>query len=76
MLSTLLLVIGTFEYGSCILWPKGVVHFAINTKDYGKFHFTALRLGINRPTKRGREKSPSAGHCQCVKEMDDHILAC
>jgi hypothetical protein len=34
------------------------------------------RLSINRPTKRGREKSPSDGHCQCEKEMDDHLLAC
>jgi hypothetical protein len=29
------------------------------------------RLSINRPTKRGKEKSPSDGHCQCEKEMDD-----
>jgi hypothetical protein len=34
------------------------------------------RLSINRPTKRGKEKSPSDGHCQCEKEMDDHLLAC
>jgi hypothetical protein len=27
-------------------------------------------LSINRPTKRGKEKSPSNGHCQCEKEMD------
>jgi hypothetical protein len=33
-------------------------------------------LSINRPTKRGIEKSPSDGHCQCEKEMDDHLLAC
>jgi hypothetical protein len=32
------------------------------------------RLSINRPTKRGKEKSPSDGHCQCEKEMDDHLL--
>jgi hypothetical protein len=31
------------------------------------------RLSINRPTKRGKEKSPSDGHCQCEKEMDDHL---
>jgi hypothetical protein len=24
----------------------------------------------------GKEKSPSDGHCQCEKEMDDHLLAC
>jgi hypothetical protein len=34
------------------------------------------RLSINRPTKRGKEKSPSDGHCQCEKEMDDHLLTC
>jgi hypothetical protein len=31
---------------------------------------------MNRPTKRGKVKSPSDGHCQCEKEMDDHLLAC
>jgi hypothetical protein len=30
---------------------------------------------INRPTKRGKEKSPSGGHCQCEIEMDDHLFA-
>jgi hypothetical protein len=30
------------------------------------------RLSINRLTKRGKEKSPSDGHSQCEKEMDDH----
>jgi hypothetical protein len=25
---------------------------------------------------RGKEKSPSDGHCQCQKGMDDHLLAC
>jgi hypothetical protein len=34
------------------------------------------RLSINIPTKRGKEKSPSDGHCQCEKEMDDHLVAC
>jgi hypothetical protein len=33
------------------------------------------RLSFNRPTKRGKEKSPSDGHCQCKKEMDDHLLS-
>jgi hypothetical protein len=33
------------------------------------------RLSIDRLTKRGKEKSPSDGHCQCKKEMDDHLLA-
>jgi hypothetical protein len=33
------------------------------------------RLSTNRPTKRGKEKSPSDGRCQCEKEMDDHFLA-
>jgi hypothetical protein len=31
------------------------------------------RLSINRQTKRGKEKSPSDGHCQCEKEMDDYL---
>jgi hypothetical protein len=30
------------------------------------------RLSINRPPKRGKEKSSSDGHCQCEKGMDDH----
>jgi hypothetical protein len=34
------------------------------------------RLSFNRPTKRGKEKSSSVGHCQCEKEMDEHLLAC
>jgi hypothetical protein len=34
------------------------------------------RLSIDRPTKRGKEKSPSDGQCQCEKEMDNHLLAC
>jgi hypothetical protein len=31
------------------------------------------RLSIHRPTKLGKEKSPSDGKCE--KEMDDHLLA-
>jgi hypothetical protein len=34
------------------------------------------RLSINRSTKRGKEMSPSDGHCQCEKETDDHLMAC
>jgi hypothetical protein len=34
------------------------------------------RLTINRLTKRGKEKSPSIGHCQCEKDMEDCLLAC
>jgi hypothetical protein len=34
------------------------------------------RLSINRPTKRGKEKSRSDGHCQREKEMADYLLAC
>jgi hypothetical protein len=33
------------------------------------------RLSVNRPTYRREDKSPSDGHCQCEKEMDDHLLA-
>jgi hypothetical protein len=31
------------------------------------------RLSINRP-KRGKENSRSDGHCQCEKEMEDHLI--
>jgi hypothetical protein len=31
------------------------------------------RLSINRLTKPEKEKSPSDGHCQCEKEMDEFI---
>jgi hypothetical protein len=34
------------------------------------------RLSIIRPTKHGKERSLSDGHCQCQKEMDEHLLAC
>jgi hypothetical protein len=40
------------------------------------FVSSELRLSINRPTKRGKENSRSDGHCQCEKEMEDHLLAC
>jgi hypothetical protein len=33
-------------------------------------------LSINRPTKRGKEKSPSDGHCECEKEIDNHLQVC
>jgi hypothetical protein len=36
------------------------------TKEVSCYH----RLSINRPTQRGKEKSPN-GHCQWEKEMDD-----
>jgi hypothetical protein len=39
-------------------------------------HGVSHRLSINRPTKRGKENSRSDGHCQCEKEMEDHLLAC
>jgi hypothetical protein len=39
-------------------------------------HLRTHTLTINRLTKRGKEKSPSHGHCQCQKEMDDHLMAC
>jgi hypothetical protein len=40
------------------------------------YNFYIHRLSINRPTKRGKEKSRSDGHCHYEKEMDDHYLAC
>jgi hypothetical protein len=39
-----------------------------------KAYYQNHRLRINRPTKRGKEKSPSYRHWE--KEMDDHLLAC
>jgi hypothetical protein len=33
----------------------------------GRYLTCTHRLSINRPTKRGKEKSPSDGHCE--KEM-------
>jgi hypothetical protein len=39
-------------------------------------HCLLHRLSINRLTKRGKEKSPSNGQCQCEKEMADNLLAC
>jgi hypothetical protein len=33
-------------------------------------------FSIIRPTKCEKEKSPFDGHCQCEKEMEDHLLAC
>jgi hypothetical protein len=47
------------------------VSSALHLKEY-----FVHRLSINRPTKRRKEKSPSDGHCQCKKEMDNHLLAC
>jgi hypothetical protein len=41
-------------------------------RQYGQCH----RLSINRPTKRGKEKSPSDRHCQWEKEIYDHLMAC
>jgi hypothetical protein len=39
-------------------------------------HSINHRLSISRPTKRGKENSRSDGHCQCEKDMEDHLLAC
>jgi hypothetical protein len=46
-----------------------------NRSSFSYLHFDH-RLNINRSTKRGKEKSPSDGHCQCEKKMDYHLLAC
>jgi hypothetical protein len=46
--------------------------FNTSTLNKGRIH----GISINRPTKRGKEKSPFDGHCQCEKEMGDHLLAC
>jgi hypothetical protein len=49
-------------------------HFRFNNNSPDGCH--NHRYSINRPTKRGKEKSQSDGHYQCEKEMDDHLLAC
>jgi hypothetical protein len=51
-----------------IVWILSIVLQFFNSIDH--------RLSINRPTKRGKKKSPSDGQCQCEKEMDDHLMAC
>jgi hypothetical protein len=47
----------------------------INIADITRFYFNH-RLSIIRPTKRGKQKSPSNGQCLCQKEVDDYLLAC
>jgi hypothetical protein len=48
-----------------------------SSKIVGKPFFNySHRLSIIRPSKPREEKSPSDGHCQCQKEIDDHLLAC
>jgi hypothetical protein len=42
--------------------------------DRTDFYWSYHRLVLT--TKRGEEKSRSDGHCECEKEMDDHLLAC
>jgi hypothetical protein len=57
--------------------PTNVYLQVINNQywSFGRYTYKH-RLGINRPIKRGKEKFPSDGHCQCEKEMNDHLLAC
>jgi hypothetical protein len=53
------------------------IHFSLYNRLLGYIGLAMNhRLSINRPTKRGKEMSPSYGHRQCEKEMDDHLLAC
>lgn len=33
-----------FHYGEGKLWSKGVVHYAINKKDYGKYYWSYARI--------------------------------
>jgi hypothetical protein len=50
-------------------------NFTFTTK-WGRYiDLVLIDVPTNRPTKRGKEKSPSDGHCQCEKEMEDHLLA-
>jgi hypothetical protein len=77
------------SYFLCYLFGIQNVHACVRDKDpftlrsdekdieylflsYNIYH----RLSINRPTKRGKDKSPSDGHCQYQKEMEDHLLVC
>jgi hypothetical protein len=56
---------------------KVIIHNFVNLQFRCEFHDCfSHRLSINKPTKRGKEKSPFDGHCQCEKEMDNHLLAC
>jgi hypothetical protein len=62
---------------ACIGFGCFVSYLCMYQKRLKRFYILCLyhRLS-NRPTKRGKEKSPSDGHYQCQKEMDDHLLAC
>ncbi|KAJ0169685.1 hypothetical protein K1T71_014870 [Dendrolimus kikuchii] len=42
MLHYALLFLFLFDISSCRLWKKGVVHYAINKKDYGKYTFIIM----------------------------------
>jgi hypothetical protein len=50
--------------------------FTISMKRERCYSFHRLSTRINRPSKRRKEKYLSHGHCQCQKEMDDHLPAC
>jgi hypothetical protein len=55
---------------SCFLFLNTIT-YRFTIKPISRNH----RLSINTPT-RGKEKSPSDGHCQCEKEKDNHLLVC
>jgi hypothetical protein len=59
------------------LWVISLAQIHLYSDSYKSgLYVLNYRLSINRPTKRGKEKSLSDGHCQCEKEMDNHFLAC
>jgi hypothetical protein len=57
------------HFGPCIILTRQVIKINITLERY---NYSDHRLSINRPTKRGKEKCPSDGHCQCEKEIDNH----
>jgi hypothetical protein len=59
---------------SCM--PASIILIIIDYLHTSSINNTTHRLSINRPTKIEKEKVPSDGHCQCEKEMDNHLLAC
>jgi hypothetical protein len=55
-------------------WSAGNFYYFLFFYSIYLFYYRYIhRLSINRPTKRGKEKSPSNGHCQYEKEMEEFL---
>jgi hypothetical protein len=67
-------MVGYGLFSLCVIHKEGPYLSSVDIKRLMMMMWSH-RLCINRPTKRGKEKSPS-DDCQCQKEMDDHLLAC